>query len=106
MSLNIGASTKIEYVVTNAVSGPVNDATVTVTILDNKGVEIPDETWPFTLPYVAASAGVYSNTFDTFTSLQAGQYYTIIINVLGIDGLTDYCKTKSMAAVKNCSGGC
>tara|TARA_R110000782_G_scaffold242412_1_gene328925 strand:- start:1030 stop:1350 length:321 start_codon:yes stop_codon:yes gene_type:complete len=106
MSLNIGASTKIEYVVTNAVSGPVNDATVKVTILDNKGVAIPDETWPFTLPYVAASAGVYSNTFDTFASLQAGQYYTIIINVLGIDGLTDYCKTKSMATVKNCSGGC
>ena len=48
MSLNIGASTVIEYVVTNAISGPVNDAAVTVTILDNKGVEIPDEIWPFT----------------------------------------------------------
>tara|TARA_R100000951_G_C2645206_1_gene182325 strand:- start:1308 stop:1628 length:321 start_codon:yes stop_codon:yes gene_type:complete len=106
MSLNVGASTRIEYVVTNAVSGPVNDATVTVTILDNKGVEIPDETWPFNLPYVAASDGVYSNTFDPFTSLIAGQQYTVIIDVVGTDGLIDQCKVKSMATVKNCEGGC
>ena len=106
MSLNVGASTIITYVVTNAVSGPVNDATVTVTILDNKGVEIPDEVWPFTLPYVALSAGEYSHTFDPFTSLQAGQQYKVIIDVIGIDGLIDQCTTKSMATVKNCEGGC
>ena len=106
MSLNIGSSTIISYIVTNAVSGPVNDATVTVTIKDNKGVDIPDEVWPFTLPYVALSAGVYSQTFDPFLSLQAGQQYTVIIDVVGIDGLIDQCITKSMATVKNCSGGC
>jgi len=106
MSLNIGASTIISYVVTNAVSGPVNDATVTVTIKDNKGVEIPDETWPFELPYVAASDGEYSYTFEPFDSLSAGQQYTVIIDVVGIDGLVDQCVTKSMATIKNCDGGC
>ena len=106
MSLNIGSSTIISYVVTNAISGPVNDATVTVTIKDNKGVDIPDEVWPFTLPYVAASSGEYSQTFDPFSSLQAGQQYTVIVDVTGIDGLVDQCITKSMATVKSCSGGC
>lgn len=106
MALNVGASTTIEYIVTNAITGPVNDAAVTVTIKDNQGVEIPDETWPFTLPYVAASDGEYSFTFDPFTSLNAGQQYTVIIDVLGIDGLIDQCVTKVMATVKNCSGGC
>ena len=108
MSLNVGASTIISYVVTNPLAVPifVNDATVTVTIKDNKGVEIPDEVWPFTLPYVVASDGEYSHTFDPFTSLQAGQQYTVIIDVVGIDGLIDQCTTKSMATVKNCEGGC
>lgn len=106
MSLNVGASTVISYTVTNAVSGPVNDAAVAVTIKDNKGVELVGETWPFTLPYVAASAGEYSYTFDPFINLIAGQQYTIIIDVVGIDGLIDQCIIKSMATVKNCLGGC
>lgn len=106
MSLNVGSSTIISYVVTNAVSGPVNDAAVKVTIKDNKGVNITDETWPYTLPYVTASSGEYSYTFEPFTSLSAGQQYTIIIDVVGADGLIDQCITKSMATIKNCSGGC
>ena len=106
MSLNVGSSTIISYVVTNAASGPVNDAAVTVTIKDNQAVEIPDETWPFTLPYVPLSDGEYSYTFEPFTSLIAGQQYTIIIDVLGVDGLVDQCITKEMATIKNCTGGC
>ena len=108
MSLNVGASTVITYVVTNPLAVPifVNDATVTVTIKDNQGVEIPDETWPFNLPYVIASDGEYSFTFDPFTSLNAGQQYTVIIDVVGIGGLIDHCTIKSMATIKNCDGGC
>ncbi len=106
MSLNVGSSTVISYVVTNATSGPVNDAVVKVTIKDNKGVNITDETWPYTLPYVAASSGNYSYTFDPFLTLNAGQQYTVIIDVVGTDGLKDQCVTKSMATIKNCSGGC
>lgn len=106
MSLNVGSSTIISYVVTNAVSGPVNDATVKVTIKDNKGVEITDEVWPFILPYVAASSGEYSYTFEPFTTLNAGQQYTVIIDVVGVDGLIDQCTVKTMATIKNCEGGC
>lgn len=110
MSLNVGASTVIEYFVTNAVSGLVNDAAVTVTIKDNKGVDLVGETWPFTLPYGASPVtdGVfsYNYTFDPFINLIAGQQYTIIIDVVGIDGLIDQCIIKSMATVKNCLGGC
>ena len=104
--LKVGSSNVITYTVTNAVTGAVNDATVKVTILDKDGAELPDEIWPFTLPYVAASSGEYSYTFEPFDSLIAGQQYMIIIDVVGIDGLVDQCKFKTMALTKNCTGGC
>ena len=102
MTLNVGSSTVITYTVTNAVTGAVNDAAVTITIKDNKGIYLVGETWPFTLPYVAASSGEYSYTFDPFINLNAGQQYTIIIDVISTDGLIDQCTSKTMAKIKNC----
>tara|TARA_R110000851_G_scaffold223862_1_gene376699 strand:- start:336 stop:656 length:321 start_codon:yes stop_codon:yes gene_type:complete len=106
MPLNIGASSAITYTVTNAAGEPVNDATVTLTIQDDKKVSITGVVWPFTLPYVTESNGQYSYTFDAFSSIHAGQYYTLIVNVLGSDGSTDYCTARFLASVKNCVGGC
>ena len=37
----------------------VNDATVTITVVDASGAELSGETWPHTLDYVAASNGNY-----------------------------------------------
>ena len=106
MSLNIGASSIVTHVVTNTANEPVNDATVTLTIQDDKKVDITGVTWPFTLPYVTDSNGEYSHTFDAFNSIQAGQYYTLIVNVLGSDGSTDYCTARFLASVKSCVGEC
>ncbi len=37
----------------------INDAVVTVTIVDADGGELAGETWPLTMSYVSASNGVY-----------------------------------------------
>ena len=40
----------------------INDATVTVTVVDSAGVERTGQSWPAALPYVTASKGVYRAT--------------------------------------------
>lgn len=104
MSISNGNSTTISYTVTNPLQDPiyVNDATVTVTIQDSNGVDLPDETWPFVLPYVSGSDGIYRHTFDPFTSLVVGELYTVIINVDGADGLQSECKYRTRAVERQC----
>jgi hypothetical protein len=44
----------------NELSGAsIDNATVTVTIKDDQGVNVAGATWPLTMSYVAASAGDY-----------------------------------------------
>ena len=105
MPLYLGNSTSVTHTVTNPLQDPiyVNDATVTITILDSTGAEIPDEFWPVQLPYVSGSNGVYQKTFEPFNSLVAGQVYTVIINTIGSDGLIGECKSYEKATNKSCS---
>lgn len=102
--LSLGVSTLIKHQVTNPELNPifVNDATVTVTILDKKGVEIPDESWPVILPFVSGSDGIYSKTFEPFNSLVEKEIYTVRINVLGSDTLQDECETLIRATKRSC----
>ena len=104
MNLSPNGSLSISHNVTNPKLNPiyVNDAIVTVTIKGSNGVEIVDESWPVTLPYVVGSNGDYSKSFDPFTSLTIGNIYTVIINVTGIDGLIDYCEHECRALRKIC----
>lgn len=102
MPLYLDDSTVIEQTVTDEDGDPVNTATVTVTITDcETDEEIPDEAWPVTLDYVAASDGIYRKTFDPFTSLVAGQMYKVVTPIDGGSAETS-CTAFERAEVKCC----
>ena len=104
MPLSTGVSSRITHTVINPELEPVyvNDATVTVTIVDSAGDELPDETWPVELPYVTGSNGEYSKIFNPFSSLVVGEIYTVKIKVVGLDSLEDNCETKIRATNRKC----
>lgn len=79
----------VRHILTNPEANPiyVNDAQVQVTIKDCDGVEIPGETWPVELPYVAASNGVYEKVFDPNAAIIDNKVYIIEVEATGIDGL-------------------
>jgi hypothetical protein len=56
-------------------SAYINDATVTVTLLDSSGSEVAGETWPLTMGYVAASNGKYRATLADTLSLSPNKRY-------------------------------
>ena len=65
----------------NPVTGEfLNAATVDITITDPDGVEVTGETWPLTIPYVAASNGIYRVILDKVIDFIAGVRYTAVIN--------------------------
>ena len=102
MPLYIDDSTVIEQTVTDEDGDPVNTATVTVTIYDcETDTEIPDEAWPVTLDYVAASDGVYRKTFDPFTSLEAQKQYKVVTPIDAGSSQTSCTKVQT-AEVKCC----
>ena len=105
MPLYLRGSTVVEHIVTNPLVVPsyVNDATVTVTIKDSKGVDLVGPTFPVNVPYVAASEGVYRYTFVSLPNLIAGEIYQVIFNVVGSDSLEDECIIKERAILKVCS---
>lgn len=104
MPLSPGVSTLIEHQVTNPNIDPiyVNDAIVTVTIIDSAGDELSGENWPIILPYIASSNGLYSKSFSPFQSLINNELYTVIIEVIGSDGLENTCEKKIRATNRKC----
>jgi len=58
-----------------ATSVYVNNATVTVTVTDRKGVNVSGQSWPLTLSYVASSNGNYEGTLEDGLVLSIGQKY-------------------------------
>ena len=104
MPLGLDNSTVIEHIVTNPLAVPifVHDATVTVIIQDASGVDLPGESWPVELPYVAGSDGVYRKTFEPFINLVEGAKYTVTINVVGLDGLKSECISIQRAITRIC----
>ena len=56
-------------------SAYINDATVTVTLLDSSGSEVSGETWPLTMSYVAASDGKYRATLADTLVIKPNKRY-------------------------------
>jgi hypothetical protein len=59
----------------------VNDASVSVTVVDSKGVEVTGATWPLTMSYLAASKGNYRAALPAVISFVAGREYTAVVSV-------------------------
>ena len=64
-----------------------NTATVYVTLYDTSGTEIPDETWPINMSYVAGSAGLYRATIADTVGLVDKQLVDAVIEANGGSGL-------------------
>jgi hypothetical protein len=62
-------------------SSYINDATVSVSLVDHNGVAITGQTWPTTMPYVASSNGNYRCAILDTCVLAPGQVHTAKINV-------------------------
>ena len=72
----------------NKVSGAwINDATVTVTLLDEYGTEVSGQSWPATLSYVAASNGEYQATLEDVLNLSPDVEYIAKVTADGGVGL-------------------
>ena len=90
LALHPDNSLSFQAVITNPLVNPiyVNDAVVTVTLLDAAGAEVVGETWPLTLDYVAASNGQYAKTVNPISGVTAGENYTVKLSAVGADSLT------------------
>ena len=79
--------------------GYIEDATVTVTIVDEDGLEVPivsgeGVTWPMELDY--AGQGNYAATLPEL-EIEAGTRYTMVMDVDGGEGLLGHWETPVMA---------
>ena len=72
----------------NAVAGGfLNTATVAATLQNSNGEDVPGQTWPATLNYVADSNGCYRLLLPASLSLENNQRYKLTLAAQG-DGLT------------------
>ena len=99
--LQVNNSTVFEMTVTNPNAVPiyVNDAAVTVTVLDSAGATVLAAT---VLDYVAASNGIYRVTVLTPLSITAGHRYTVTYDVTGADSLIGQSACKIIAIAPSC----
>ena len=99
--LQVNNSTVFEMTVTNPNAVPiyVNDAAVTVTVLDSAGATVLAAT---ALSYVSASNGIYRLTVITPLSITAGHRYTVIYDVLGSDSLVGQSQCSIVAIPPSC----
>lgn len=84
----------------NAAAAYVNNATVTVTLLDRAGNEVSGETWPVSLSYVSGSDGKYRGTLSDSLVLKKGKYYEVKIEIDGGAGKALTVKRKLPADYK------
>jgi hypothetical protein len=61
----------------------VNNATVTVTIVDGDGEEVEGQTWPATMTYVTSSSGDYRAILSHQLQLEPDTTYFAIIDANG-----------------------
>lgn len=70
----------------NKVDGTfINDATATVT-LQKDGADVGGETWPLSMPYVAASDGIYRATIQDTVDISAGEIVNVIVDAVSPAG--------------------
>ena len=63
----------------------ISDATVTCTVTDAAGTEITGETWPLSMPYIAASDGIYEAELLPALPWIVGTEFLIVIEA--VEGL-------------------
>ena len=66
-----------------ATAAYVNDATVTATLKDSAGTDVPGQAWPLGLSYVPGSDGVYRGVLQDSLTLTAGDEYKTVITAVG-----------------------
>ena len=57
----------------------VNDATVSITLKDEDGVDVTGVTFPVSLSYVSGSDGIYRGIISDTSNLITGSKYQVII---------------------------
>lgn len=88
----------VQITLSNPITGDsVDDATVTGRI-DNPDDTVLEAT--FSMPFVAASSGIYRATLDPISGLTLGVIYKIIIDSTGTDSLIGHweCDVKATKA--------
>ena len=59
----------------------INNATVVATLYDRDGNEVPGQTWPTSLGYIAASNGDYQGNLDDSLRIGERSGYTLEIEI-------------------------
>lgn len=81
----------------NAASGAyINNATVTVTLVDASGTSVSGQSWPATLSYVSGSNGDYRLTLEDTLPLSENGTYVARVTAIG-DGLKRYFEPRLVA---------
>ncbi len=71
---------------TNSLTGlPVNDAAVTMTVVDRKGDPVTGESWPVDLVYIQTSDGDYRGSISHLVDLDK-DFYTLKVTAVDTDG--------------------
>lgn len=78
----------------------IDDATVTVTLVDEEGAEVSGQSWPLTLSHVAGSDGIYRGTLTDSLSLTVDLEYTAQITASGGSNLAGYWEIPLRAAIR------
>jgi hypothetical protein len=100
----VNSDNVVEVVVTNLITGEfVNDATVTVTVLDAFDAEVSGQVWPTSADYVLASDGIYRAALNAAAALVWASKYTAVIDIDTIDGVTAQLRCPFTASVQGCA---
>ena len=78
----------------------INDATVTVTMVNSSDVEVTGQTWPTTMLYVAASDGIYRATLQDVIVLVEDARYIAKVTANGGAGLLGFFELPVVARIR------
>ncbi len=103
LSLYIGNTNVVELEkLTNSVDNlPVTDATVTVRIQDDQGVDVPGEVFPASMGHVAD--GTYQATLSHNMTLLYNHPYTALVVATGTGGQVAQFSCPVVAKIRKCS---
>ena len=68
----------------------INNATVTLVVVDKNGAQVSGVTWPQTMAYVAASNGNYDATLPHTVSFRPNREYNAQVTLSGSGGEDAY----------------
>lgn len=78
----------------------INDATVTVTMVDSNDVEVSGQTWPTSMLYVNSSDGVYRATLQDVLVLAEDARYIAKVTANGGAGLLGFFELPVVARIR------